>query len=150
MLSKCQFHVDFKAALINIFMLTKDQMTVCTVKGVTDSGETKELSLKPAVLLSSMEHFNVCNVNSLFWFYRQNLNCIGWLSPLSLTLLASGRQSAVHNSAEYLAVQEPDIFFSGVGGDQNKATKKVYFGLTFAEWNMTPVDADVALCLPGV
>lgn len=35
---------------------------------------------------------------------------------------------------EHLAAKEPDIFFSGVGGEQTKANRRVDIGITFVVW----------------
>ncbi len=44
---------DLKAAIINIFLLTMDQMTTCNVKGVSHSDEPTENYHPAAVPLSS-------------------------------------------------------------------------------------------------
>lgn len=49
---------SIKAALINICVLTIDEMTMCNVKGVLRSEEPKEKSPNSAVSLSSTEHLS--------------------------------------------------------------------------------------------
>ncbi len=61
-------NIYFKAALINIFILTLDEMTMCNVKGLVCSGQPTEnyhhLSLQsPSPLQSFLVSFS-----TLFWF----------------------------------------------------------------------------------
>ncbi len=75
----------FKAALINIFVLTIDQMTLCNVKGVPGSDEPTE-NYHPTLQFPSALRSILASFSSLFWFSGPQLCYSGSLSPLSSIL----------------------------------------------------------------
>ncbi len=86
-----------------------DQTATCNVKGVTCSEPTKNYHRALqflAALLNILASFGL-----LFWF-----------CGLQFTVLV-----------QHLAAQNP-IFLSEVGGDQNRAKRKVNIGLPFIRW----------------
>ncbi len=57
-----------KAAIINIFILVVDQMTICNVKVVNDSDEPTE-NYYPTLKFPSAVRSILLSLSSLFWFY---------------------------------------------------------------------------------
>ncbi len=62
-LYKSKWGEDIKAALINIFILTMDQITMCNMKGVTRSIQHPQLWSIPQPLHCALPSFSL-----LFWF----------------------------------------------------------------------------------
>ncbi len=65
----------FKAALINIFMLTLNQMAVCKVKWVACDDEHTEWSLKAAVFLSLSLSDVLVSFSQMFWLNNLQRYC---------------------------------------------------------------------------
>ncbi len=82
----------FKAALINIFILTMDQKTVQLERGAHELTENYHTTLQfPSALWSVL-----LSLSSLFWFYGPQLYCSDSVSPLSSTSFPAVAGSCFH------------------------------------------------------
>ncbi len=95
-----------KAAIINIFILTMDQMTVCNVKGVAHSDELTENYCSTLQFLSTLRSFSAPFI-LLFWFLRPTPLLWFTLAALIVTFPANSRQlfSAVINQLYLLSTK---------------------------------------------
>lgn len=103
------FH-SFKAAVINIFMLTTDQMTACNVKVIARTDKPIETH-RPALLFASVPLSLLASVGSLFWF--------SW-TQTTLLFPPNSRQTNLSTGKSTWQQLKRQIFFLG-GGDKNRA-----------------------------